>query len=36
MESQMKFVSANCGGIKPIDQLAREMQGEAAAAKKAR
>ncbi len=26
-ESQMKFISADCQGIKPADQLSREMQG---------
>jgi hypothetical protein len=29
METQMKFVGADCGGLKPIDQIAREMQGQA-------
>jgi hypothetical protein len=27
-ESQMKFVGADCGGLKPADQLAKEMQGK--------
>ncbi len=26
-ESQMKFIGADCQGIKPADQLSREMQG---------
>jgi hypothetical protein len=29
METQMKFISGDCGGIKPMDQIAREMQAGA-------
>jgi hypothetical protein len=26
MDAQMKFVSSDCGGLKPADQMAREAQ----------
>ncbi|MDR2188683.1 MAG: DUF3617 domain-containing protein [Azonexus sp.] len=28
METQMKFINNDCGGLKPADQMAREMQGK--------
>ncbi|MFT3780207.1 MAG: DUF3617 domain-containing protein [Ottowia sp.] len=30
-ETQMKFISADCGGLKPLDQLVKEMQQAGAA-----
>ncbi|MFT4196168.1 DUF3617 domain-containing protein [Ottowia sp.] len=30
-ETQMKFVGADCGGLKPLDQMVREMQQAGAA-----
>ncbi|MCL1960520.1 MAG: DUF3617 domain-containing protein [Desulfovibrionaceae bacterium] len=31
IESQMKFIGSDCGGVKPLDQIARDMQAGAAA-----
>ncbi|WP_423455863.1 hypothetical protein [Ottowia sp. VDI28] len=30
-ETQMKFVSSNCGSVKPIDQLMSDLKAQAGA-----